>query len=77
MTEERILEMLSSEKLKKMKSVAKSCNVATKGSKLDILLKIKEVIKKMMQNSKRFFQNCGVTREAGCHFLAHMASFIT
>ena len=27
----------------------------------------------MMQNSKRFFQKCGVTREAGCHFLAHMA----
>ena len=46
MTEERILEMLSSEKLKKVKSVAKSCNIATKGSKLDILLKIKEVINK-------------------------------
>ena len=43
MTEEGILEMLSSEKLKKVKSVAKSCNIATKGSKLDILLKIKEV----------------------------------
>ena len=46
MTEERILEMLCSEKLKKVKSVAKSCNIATKGSKLDILLKIKEVINK-------------------------------
>ena len=30
MTEERILEMLSSKKLKKVKSVAKSCNIATK-----------------------------------------------
>ena len=78
MREERILEMLSSEKLKKVKSVAKSCNVATKGTQLDILLKIKEVInKKMMQNSKSFFQNYGVTRKAGCHFLAHMTSFIT
>ena len=46
MTEERTLEMLSSERLKKLKSVAKSCNIATKGSKLDILLKIKEVINK-------------------------------
>ena len=42
MTEERTLEMLSFEKLKKVKSVAKSCNIATKGS----LLKIKEVINK-------------------------------
>ena len=77
MTEERIFEMLSSEKLKKVKSVAKSCNIARKGSKLDILLKIKEVINKMMPNSKRFFGNFGATREAVCHFLAHMASFIT
>ena len=46
MTEERILQMLSSEKLKKVKSVAKSCNIAAKGSKLEILLKFKEVINK-------------------------------
>ena len=55
MTEERILEMLSSEKLKKVKSVAKSCNIATKGSKLDILLKIKEVINKNDAKSKKVF----------------------
>ena len=77
MTEERILEMLSSEKLKKVKSVAKSCNIDTKGSKLDILLEIKEAINKNHAKFKKVFQNCGATREAGCHFLAHMASFIT
>ena len=38
MREEYILEMLSSEKLKKCKSVAESQHIATKGSKLDILL---------------------------------------
>ena len=46
MTEQRILEMVSSETLKKVKSVAKSCNITAKGSKLDILLKFKEVINK-------------------------------
>ena len=76
LTEERTLEMLSSEKLKKIKYVAKSCNIATKGSKLDILLKIKEVINKN-DAIIRFFQNCRVTREAVCHFLGHTASFIT
>ena len=53
MTEELILEMLSSKKLKKFKFVAKSCNIATKGSKLDILLKIKEVINDV--KFKKFF----------------------
>ena len=55
MTEERTLEILSSEKLKKVKSVAKSCNIATKGSKLDILLKIKEVINKNDAIIKKVF----------------------
>ena len=55
MTEERTLEMLSFEKLKKVKSVAKSCNIATKGSKLDILLKIKEVINKNDAKFKKVF----------------------
>ena len=45
--------MLSSEKLKKVKSVAKSCNIAT--SKLDILLKIKEVINKNDAIFKKVF----------------------
>ena len=55
MTEECILEMLSSEKLEKVKSVAKSCNIVTKGSKLDILSKIKEVINKNDTNFKKVF----------------------
>ena len=55
MTEGRFLEILSSEKLKKVKSVAKSCNIATKGSKLDILLKIKEGINKNDTKLKKGF----------------------
>ena len=54
-TEGRTLQMLSSEKLKKVKSVAKSCNIATKGSKLDILLKIK----KWCQIQKSFLKTVG------------------
>ena len=54
-TERRTLQMLSSEKLKKVKSVAKLCNIATKGSKLDILLKIKEVINKNDAKFKKIF----------------------
>ena len=42
-------------KLKKVKSVAKSCNIATKGSKLDILLKIK----KWCQIQKSFLKTVG------------------
>ena len=54
MTEERILETLSSEKFK-VKSVAKSCNIATKESKLDIFFKIKEVIHKNDAKFKNIF----------------------
>ena len=55
MAEEHILEMLFSEKLKKVKSVAKSCNIAAKGSKFSILLKIKEVINKNDAKFKKVF----------------------
>ena len=55
MTEERILEMLSSKKLKKVKSVAKQYNIATRGSKLDILSKIKEVLNKNDTKFKKVF----------------------
>ena len=55
MTEEGIFEMLSFEKLKKVKSVAKPCNIATEVSKLDILLKIKEVINKNDAKFKKAF----------------------
>ena len=50
MTEERIFEMLSSEKLEKVKSIAKS-----KENKLDILSKIKEVINKNDAKFKKVF----------------------
>ena len=54
-TEERILEMISSEKLKKVISIAKSCSIATKGSKLDILLKIEKVKNKNDAKFKKIF----------------------
>ena len=55
MTEERIFKMLFSEKLKKVKSVAKSCNIVTKGGKLDILSKIKEIINENDTKFKKLF----------------------
>ena len=76
MTEERTLEMLSFEKLKKVKSVAKSCNIATKGSKLDILLKIKEVINKNDAKFKKVFSKLW-GHSGRFNFLAHMVSFIS
>ena len=86
MTEEHILEMLSSEKLKKIKCVVKSCNIATKGSKLGILSKLEEVINKNDTKFKKVFSKFKTreagyhffkTREVGYHFFAHIASVIT
>ena len=42
MTEERLLEMLSNDTLQKVKSAAKTCKVSTAGSKMDIIMKIKQ-----------------------------------
>ena len=39
--EERLLEMLSNDKLKKVKKAARSCNVSTIGSKIDIICELK------------------------------------
>ena len=41
MTEERLLEMLSNDTLRKVKSAAKTCKVSTVGSKMDIIMRIK------------------------------------
>ena len=42
--EERLLEMLSNDKLKKVKKVARSCNVSTVGRKTYIIMRIKAAI---------------------------------
>ena len=41
MTEERLLEMLSNDTLREVKSAAKTCKVSTVGSKMDIIMRIK------------------------------------
>ena len=41
MTEERLLEMLSNDTLRKVKSAAKTCKLSTVGSKIDIIMRIK------------------------------------
>ena len=77
MTEERTLEMLSSEKLKKAKSVGKSCNIATKGSKLDM----KEVINKNNAIIKKVFSKLW-GHSGGClsfscpHGIVHYLKFL-
>ena len=66
MSEEHILEMLSSDSLKSVKSFAKTCNVATTGSKIDIIMRIKRSISKRIQKGlKMYFLNSGVTLVAG------------
>ena len=42
MTEGRLLEILSNDTLQKVKSAAKTCKVSTAGSKMDIIMKIKQ-----------------------------------
>ena len=41
MTEERLLEILSNDSLRKVKSAAKTCKVSTVGSKMDIIMRVK------------------------------------
>ena len=56
LSEERILEMLSHDTFKNVKSTAKSCGVSnTKGSKIDILMRIKSAINKDTNKFKKVF----------------------
>ena len=55
MTEERILEMLSSDSFRKVKTYAKTCNVSTKGNKLDIIMRIKSAITRDDEKFKKLF----------------------
>ena len=57
MNEQRLLEMLSNNILKKVKKAARSCNVSTVGSKIDIIMQIKAAI--LTEDSKfiKIFSN--------------------
>jgi len=54
-TEERILEMLSQDTVKKVRSAAKTCGVSTKGTKVDILMRIKSRISNENEKFKKLF----------------------
>ena len=51
MTEKRLLEMLSNDALRKVKSAAKTCKVSAVGSKIDIRMRIKAAA---LKDGKRF-----------------------
>ena len=55
MSEERILELLSHGTVKDVQLNARRCNVSDKGSKYDILFRIKEAIKKDTESFKKVF----------------------
>ena len=67
MTEERLLEMLSNDTLRKVKSAAKTCKVSTVGSKMVIIMRIKAAT---LKDGKNFFRKYEVILEDGFHFLA-------
>ena len=57
MNEERLLEMLSSDTLKKVKKAARSCNVSTIASKIDIIMRIKTAILTDDSKFRKSFSN--------------------
>ena len=57
MNEERLLEMLSNDTLKKVKKAARSCNVPTIGSKIDIIMRIKTAILTDDSKFRKIFSN--------------------
>ena len=72
MTEGRLLEILSNDTLQKVKSAAKTCKVSTAGSKMDIIMKIKQQHWKTVKNFAKFFQKYGVIQEDSfCFFCPH------
>eukprot|EP00111_Clytia_hemisphaerica_P006866 TCONS_00019848-protein len=54
-SEERILEMLTNESSKKVKSIARSCGFSTNGSKMDVLNRIKEALPTEGSRFKKVF----------------------
>ena len=61
MTEERLLEMLSNNTLRKVKSATKSCKVSTVRSKMDIIMRIKAATLKDDKRIRIFFlENIGL-----------------
>ena len=56
LSEERILEMLSHDSLKKVRTAARTCGIANiKGSKIDILMRIKNAINNDTEKFKKIF----------------------
>ena len=55
--EEILLEMLSNDTLKKVEKAARSCNVSTIGSKIDIIMRIKTAILTDDSKFRKFFSN--------------------
>ena len=55
MTEERLLEMLSNDTLRKVKSAAKRCKISTVKSKMDIIMRIKAAALKDGKKIRKIF----------------------
>ena len=55
MTEERILDMLTNDSYLKVKNTAKSCKLSTTGSKMDIIMRLKNAIANNDNNFKKLF----------------------
>ena len=81
MTEERILEMLSSDSFRKVKTYAKTCNVSTKGNKLDIIMRIESAITRDDEKYKKLFSkmwghSCGWLTFSCPHGIVYYLQFI-
>ena len=65
MNEERLLKILSNDTLKKVKKVARSCNLCIVGSKIDIIMRIKAAILTDNVNLEKFSEISGITQVVG------------
>ena len=77
MTEEHILDMLTNDSYLKVKNTAKSCKLSTTGSKMDIIMRLKNAIANNDKNFKNCFQSYGVIQGVGSHFLVSTALYTT
>ena len=57
MNEERLIEMLSNNTLKKVKKAAKQCNISTAGNKISIIVRIKVAILTDDSKFRNIFSN--------------------
>eukprot|EP00794_Sanderia_malayensis_P018519 gene18519-20377_t len=80
-TEERLLELLQQSNIKEIVAFAKSMGIFTKGSKLDILMQIKEKISKDHQSFKKAFEKLsrhsgGITTASCPHGVVYAMKFL-